>query len=215
MTTLNITGSITTNDPISASYVAASNIDGVISSASYASTASAVLNAPMGGVNGMAYFTASTTWTIPNGITNIRVIAVGGGGGGSGQTNPHGAGGGGFVETVLSVSGYSTIPITVGNAGAGGDNSTNGTNGGSSGLLSVTASGGSGATPSSNGGGGNGNGATLIVSGQSGDTSNGGCAGNYPWVAFTEPGVQSGNELGHGGYGFHGNGNKGMVVIYY
>jgi hypothetical protein len=277
MTTFTISGSITTNDPISASYVAASNVDGVVSSAShsdvsdssvsantasyvlatnisgkvtsattadtasyvaassvvgtvanatsasYAATASVVLNAPVGGINGMAYFTASTTWTVPSGITKIRVIAIGGGGGGAGGNfnwpQGHGAGGGGYSEDVISVAGYSTIPITVGVGGLSGTifNENNGTPGSASGVFNVTASGGDGASKTGNGVGGSANGGTINVNGQTGNNVNGGASGNLPWVPFIIPTSHEDlNYKGHGAFGFSSNpGQSGVIVIHY
>ena len=124
MTTFNITGSISTNDPISASYVAAANIDGIVPSASVAISASYAPSSG-GGINGMAYFTASTVWTIPSGVSKIRIIAIGAGGGGAGghfngvspvagTTNTGGGGGGGYSQgSQPGASGGSGLVVVV------------------------------------------------------------------------------------------------------
>ena len=88
-------------------------------------------------------FTAGGTWTKPTGVTNVRVIAIGGGGGGgSGRKGAlasirtGGAGGfkGNYVDTTFSASDLtSTVTVAIGTGGAGGasqaTNSTNGNNG--------------------------------------------------------------------------------------
>lgn len=193
MTTFNITGSISTNDPISASYAPSSG----------------------GGIGGMAYFTSSTTWTVPSGIKNIRVIAIGAGGGGS--QGPAGGGGGGYAESVISVEGFSTLPVTVGVGGSYGFYVA--TDGGDSGILNITASGGKGGI---SGGadvlGGNGISASICVSGQSGNISGGGMSGNVPWVFSLPTALQNEayylTSIGSGGYAVR-NGMTGSVVIYY
>lgn len=191
MTTLNITtGSITIADPISASFAA---------------TASTVLNAPVGSINGMAYFTSSTTWTIPEGIKKVKVIAVGGGGGGCGNSDS-GGGGGGYVENVISVEGYSTLPITVGIGGSGGVFAgQQGQTGGMSGILYVTASGGNGAGSGTTVNGGSGSFAIIIFSGGSGNGLLAGKAG----------GPLYGTSIGEGGYGSGISGKNGAVILYY
>ena len=222
MTTFTITGSISTNDPISASYVAAANIDGIVPSASVAVSAS---YAPSGGggINGMDYFTASATWTIPSGVTKVHVIAIGGGGGGA--AGSIGGGGGGYAEAVLSVEGYSTLPITVGVGGAAAASYFNapGLTGSKSGILSITASGGNGAVENgSDGYGGGGSNATIIGYGQRGDSNGGGTCGGRPgFVPPSTNGITGGSQryIGHGGYGNWstgtGDGSSGSVTISY
>lgn len=223
MTTFNITGSISTNDPISASYVAAANVDGVVTSASVAISASYAPSSG-GGINGMAYFTSSATWTIPSGVTKIRVIAIGGGGGGC--AGSLGGGGGGYAETVLSVSGYSTLPVTVGTGGAAAPQAfpfLPGDNGTLSGMLNLTASGGNGAVANgSDGFGGNGINAVVSNYGQRGDGNGGGAGGSVPGTVYTPTNGNVGGSqvsVGHGGYGNTstgtGDGSSGSVTIYY
>jgi hypothetical protein len=91
------------------------------------------------GVYNVQTFTAGGTWTKPTGVTNVRVIAIGGGGGGgSGRkgalasARTGGAGGlrANYIDTTFSAS---TVTVTIGTGGAGGasqtTNSTNGNNG--------------------------------------------------------------------------------------
>jgi hypothetical protein len=95
----------------------------------------------------------TTTWTVPSGVTTVRVLVVGAGGGGS--TDLGGGGGGGQVvdSSTTAVSGEVTISVGArGTAGSGrvGDLTSGGRTGSSSSFVSsggtVTAKGGSGAT---------------------------------------------------------------------
>lgn len=181
-------------------------------------TGSITIDGPIGGgMSGVAYFTASAIWTVPSGVTKVRVIAVGGGGGGAASTT--GGGGGGYAEDIISVDGFATLPVTVGlggNAGGG-----TGDNGGNSGLLFITASGGIGGT--GNGtvvAGGTGISASISGKGGSGGNENGGgMPGTVPWapVPITSsiylPRLQA--TPGAGGWGDGIKGNSGSVVIYY
>ena len=70
----------------------------------------------IGSFNGVQVFTANGTFTIPAGITKVRVTVVGGGGGGS-----IGGGGGGGTATKF-ISGLTpggTVSVTVGTGGSG------------------------------------------------------------------------------------------------
>ncbi|MFA7243644.1 MAG: glycine-rich domain-containing protein [Sulfuricellaceae bacterium] len=76
------------------------------------------------GVN-RKFFTSSTTWVVPAGVTRIRASALGGGGGGTGgnsaATCSGGGGGGGlFLRGDLNVTPGEMLTITVGAGGAGG-----------------------------------------------------------------------------------------------
>ena len=98
------------------------------------------------GVNGVSEFTASGTWTPPEGVTHALVEAWGaGGGGGGGTPSPGcgggfgGAGGGGgagaYLRVVVSVKARATYSVIVGAGGAGGGVSQAGSAGGDSGLV--------------------------------------------------------------------------------
>jgi uncharacterized repeat protein (TIGR02543 family) len=86
------------------------------------------------------------TWTVPNGLTNVEVLAVAGGGGGGysyGNTGA-GGGGGGQVKTGTATLGP-TLEVTVGAGGTAGTLSTGrGGSGGNSIVSSITALGGTG-----------------------------------------------------------------------
>jgi hypothetical protein len=216
---------LTTNDPISASYVAATNVDGIIPSSSYSMTASFVLNGgSSGGINGMAYITASTSWTVPSGITKVHAYVVGGGGGCNPNHSGYGGAGGGYTEDVVPVTPGSIIPITVGVGGINPGGGGTGTAGSASYFLYLTASGGGG----ENGIGGKGYSGSINVSGQNVNYNNAGgmpgCSPLIPALPQIFPGVTSGqaNNVailpGRGGDGtgtVNTNGYAGMVLLYY
>lgn len=103
------------------------------------------------------YTTAGTyTYTIPSGITELGICAIGGGGGGAAQrangTIYASGGASGVVKSfILDVSELSSIPIVVGAGGAGGScsrgssyASANGNNGNSTSVNGIVCSGGEG-----------------------------------------------------------------------
>lgn len=112
----------------------------------------------------MAYYTSSVTWSVPSGIDNVRVVAVGGGGGGGVTGGGSGGGGGAYVEGVLSVAGLSQVNVFVGQGGA-----SNGGNGGDTCFLTITASGGGhgGNSGGQGGAGGTANGGNININGTS------------------------------------------------
>jgi hypothetical protein len=164
-----------------------------------------------GGAPGLAYqlFTSSGTFTIPSGVTAIKVIAQGGGGGGGtgrgGYTVTIGGAGGSGATAVQYLSGLTvgnTLTVTVGNAGNGGAASTypSGSSAGNAGntssvssgtqtITTISATGGSGgaASPNTNdtvgngGAGGSSSGALLGQSAPGGTGAIGGspCNGYY------------------------------------
>lgn len=129
-------------------------------------------------------FTSSGTFTIPSGVTKLKITVVGGGGGGGGGLSSgtfapgNGGGGGGASITYLSsLTSGNTIGVTVGAAGAGGAAATSGTAGGTSSVQSGTetittrsATGGGGGTAglTATGEGGTGSGGTINLGGSDG-----------------------------------------------
>ena len=102
-------------------------------------------------------FTSSGTFTIPSGVTGIKVTCVGAGGGNGGPSSSYGTtgggGGGGACATqwFTGLTAGNTLTVTVGSGGAiGATNSTGGTGGttsvssGSQSITTVSAGGGSG-----------------------------------------------------------------------
>jgi hypothetical protein len=119
-------------------------------------------------------FTSNGTFTIPSGISALKVTALGGGGGGGGASSAvcfggSGGGGGGGGTAVTYLTGLTpgnTLSVTVGAGGtAGGTGGTGGTSSVASGTQSITTISGSGG-----GGGGNGN-QTSGAQGAGGGTS--------------------------------------------
>jgi len=84
--------------------------------------------------------------TVPDGITKVRAVVLGGGGGGLAQhTNSDGwmqaGSGGGYSDKIYTTSGGATISITVGTRGAKPASNTHGTGGGAGGTSTVTIGG--------------------------------------------------------------------------
>ena len=103
---------------------------------------------------GVEVFAATTTWTAPAGVTQLRITAAGGGGGG-GAVNVGGEGGGGgfggFASAIISVTPATVYEVTIGDGGVGtnttGVNGTAGTEtwfGVNSGSKLVSCTGGAG-----------------------------------------------------------------------
>lgn len=100
------------------------------------------------GFSSMQVFTSSGNFTVPNGVTAVRVTALGGGGaGGYHSTMPSGGGGAGAtaVSIVTGLTPGQVIPVTVGAGGVVPSSYGNGGNGGTSSFGSyMTAGGGAG-----------------------------------------------------------------------
>lgn len=96
---------------------------------------------PASGFSNREYITASTTWTVPAGITKARVTVIGGGGGGGDNTGNGGCGGA-AVAVLTGLSG--SVSVTIGGGGAG-SNTGNGSAGGTTSFGSfLSATGGAG-----------------------------------------------------------------------
>ncbi len=85
-----------------------------------------------GGKSQSQVFTSgSGNWTVPIGVTSVRVLLVGGGGGGGGghtATYQGGGGGGGaIVAADLKVTPGASLAYSVGGGGAGGGDTASGT----------------------------------------------------------------------------------------
>ena len=105
------------------------------------------------GFSTMQAFTASGVFTVPNGVTTVRVTAIGGGGaGGTHATLPGGGGGAGgqALGIVTGLVAGTQVPVTVGAEGLAQASPANGNNGGTSSFgtfLSATGGiGGAGGT---------------------------------------------------------------------
>lgn len=172
------------------------------------------------GVSTNRAITSQTTWTVPAGVTKVRLTCVGGGGGGGRYNSTYyggdAGGGGGFSSAEYTVTPGETLTINVGAGGGGRYNGTSGygATGGSTTItdantggsnVSLTATGGAGgwyANSASN------NGGTASVSGSNmvnstNITSSGG-----------QGGYGSANSFGFGpeGYGSGGGGSAGSMM---
>ncbi len=134
-------------------------------------------------------------WSVPAGVTLIDFAVVAGGGGGASRAGGGGGAGGLLTERNRSVSGVSTLTVTVGAGGVGGAVGQNvGTNGSASSMT------GTGFTSVSATGGGRG-GTAIAVAGNGG--SGGGAGGSSTTVGGS-------NTVGTGivGQGFGGGGGR-------
>jgi hypothetical protein len=177
-------------------------------------------------------FTATGDFTIPAGITRIKMTIVGGGGGGgvgTGGCSPvpgsGGGGGGAAIKWLTGLTSGNTLRVTVGAAGAinGGTGGTSsvatGTSGTPQSITTVSATGGSGgANASAGGAGGLGSSGDLNIGGNAGNGSNSSTGGGSIFG-----GGGAGNAVGraYGGGGGGGNsasgalGATGVVFIEY
>lgn len=190
-------------------------------------------------------FLVNGTFTIPAGVTAVKVTVVGGGGAGGGSTATNNGGGGGSgavaVKWLSSLTPGLTIAVTVG-AGGVGVSAAGGNNGASSiiasgtqAITTVTAFGGFGGAstgaPSAGGGAGTqatngdinsgGNGGTSAYASTIGGTGGAGPFGGAGQSASASAGnAASGPGAGGGGAGAAGNaaggnGAAGIVLFEY
>lgn len=180
----------------------------------------------------------SYTWTVPDGVTLIQIVATGGGGGASlpGTGSGGNGGNGGMVTATLAVTPGDTLSLYVGGGGAGTTQFTGGGGGGSTNVNAGTADqiiagggggGGGGNDGLSPGGNGGGPGTGAGIAGTGGNSSGGspgaagigglgGCGENIgpPSNCGSNPpidGYQGGN--GNGGAGGAGGSNGGSVTV--
>ena len=186
------------------------------------------------GFSTMQAFTASGSFVVPQGVSRLRVRAIGGGGGGGGNTSSGGAGGGGgggYAEGIYAVGPGQVLAVVVGGGGGGGVNnsgSASGNSGGTGGASSLggflSASGGIGGQGSlaagqgNSGPGGAGSGGTVNMGGGTGNAGfnagaagfggHGGAAASGGGGGASSSGLPSGGA-GPGGGGAGGGGNFG------
>jgi hypothetical protein len=140
-------------------------------------TASWVTIADTGQLVETTFTSSNASWSVPTGVTGIWALVVGAGGGGgatSTATASNSSGGGGagqIIETFFTVSGDTTLNVTVGAGGAGA--TTQGTKGSNGSASSVIGNQSSTTYVTASGGGGGGGGASANVSGNSGASGGG------------------------------------------
>jgi hypothetical protein len=165
------------------------------------------------------------SWTVPDGVTSILVVATGGGGGGS-SIGGYSGGNGGVVTATLSVTAGSTLSLYVGGGGSihetGGGGGSSNVNAGTANQIIAGGGGGAGGgaagNPTGGDGGGNGSGSgsngnagnPSAGSGGSGGTGGAAGVGDVAGVAGGNgnggPGG-AGGDCGIGGAGGSGSGN--------
>lgn len=158
------------------------------------------------------YFTASGSFTVPDGITRVLVrLWAGGGGGGSYGAGSAGSGGGagGYAERIVTVTPGQSITVTRGAGGTpGGTTPSNGGAGGTSSFGSfLSATGGAGGIAGLNG--------VATSAGQGGSGAGGdwmldGGFGGAPWCG-TKAGPNIGVAAGHTGASPGAGGSGGAV----
>ncbi len=122
---MNVTGDITVN-----------NIAGQPNQVLMTNSTGNTFWGDMGGYKKIASFTQNNTWTIPAGVTKVRIEAWGGGGGGA--SGGGGAGGTYILTQEIPVTAGDNITVTIGNSGAAASTET--TNGIAGGQTSITGS---------------------------------------------------------------------------
>jgi len=173
------------------------------------------------GLGGQQVFTGNGTFTIPTGVTKVKITVVGGGGGGGGSptaapgSGRSGAGGGAAITFLSSLTPGNTIAVTVGAGGsAGATNGTGGTGGtsqvasGTQTITTVSATGGVGGPISSSIGanpvGGIGSSGNLNIRGGAGTGVGGGSSilgGGSSFGVTTGSAGVAGGAYGGGGSG--------------
>ena len=149
-------------------------------------------------------FTTSGSFTVPAGVTRVRVEVTGGGGAGGTHASLASAGGGAGGRALRIVSGLTpgaVIGVTVGGGGASSAAAANGGAGGASGFAGyVQATGGSGGTGGT---------AAVVCAGASGGSGFGGDV-NFTGSFGTDaiPGMTRG---GDGGGPCGGRGSSGLI----
>lgn len=160
-----------------------------------------------GGLQGIQVFTASGTFTVPDGVTRVKVTVIGGGGGGGstgtgGALSSSGGGGGGVaIKYITGLTPGETIAVTVGAGGAA--NTSGGTSSFGAFCSATGGTGGATNTTSSRAGGTATGGDINIPGGPSG-------VGGSASVTFnTGYGTATANAAAGGGGGGAGGGAGG------
>jgi hypothetical protein len=166
------------------------------------------VSAGLPGLTGQV-FTSNGTFTIPTGVTRLKVTVIGGGGGGAGNnTNLAGGGGGGglAIAYLTGLTSGNTLSVTIG-GGGGSSFAAAGTAGGTTSVASgtqsistITANGGAGG-PYANmntASGGSASGGTINISGGLGGRGSyfSNCAGTM--VCSGGGGAAGGGDGGNG-----------------
>jgi hypothetical protein len=186
-------------------------------------------------------FTSSGTFTVPAGVTKVKVTVVGGGAGGRTATNSTSQGGGGSggasIKVITGLTPAGTVAVTVGTGGAANTDGVTSSfgaycsaTGGSSPAFGGPGQGGAGGTATggdinfTGGAGCGGNGVNGTVSGTAGNGGSsifGGAGLGAPSTNSANtagagaPGTGGGGGGGCGGPGTGGAGGSGIVIVEY
>ena len=182
------------------------------------------VSAGLPGVLGQA-FTSNGTFTIPAGVTALKITVIGGGGGGgstSGSPIGGSASGGAAISYLTGLTPGGTLAVTVGAGGTGGGSYNTGGTGGTSSVASgtqtistISATGGQSARGSNQGAWipatvtGIGSGGTINIAGSYGTSALGDFGQGFYWGGTGGDSILGGGGLGNNnGVGFAG-GNYG------
>ncbi len=195
-----------------------SNFSTNVSSPTFSQGSITNISVPYGDVE----FTTPGTysWTVPNDVTQVSVLCIGGGGAGNGDGSLGGGGGGAGLgwKNHISVTPGQSYTVVVGDKGAGGSGSngedsyfinTSTVKGGGGGGT-TTASGGSGGSYTGDGGGNGGSGGSTAGGGiyEGGGGGAGGYSGNGGNGGGGD-GTSNPQNAGVGGAGGDGSGGGG------
>jgi len=165
---------------------------------------------------------SSATWTIPTGITKVRITVVAGGGNGGSGGASGGAGGGAggaAIKTLTGLTPGNTLTYTVGGAGASSQVAS-----GTQTITTISATAGSAGTangPDTGGAGGVGSNGDLNIQGQGGGSGldigcNNGINGTGGDSIFAGGGKwATAGKYGGGGGGKSGSGGAGIIIFEY
>ena len=160
-------------------------------------------------------FTASGTFTVPEGVTKIMVEVYGGGGGGGGGSclascsySGSGGGGGAYAKGFFSVSSGETFAVTVGDGGNGGSGCGLGSDGGDSIFGGLLMAGGGKGPKNANWQTGAGGTSAAELSFNGGDGGEANTFGGS--IAMSGPGGKAGGNGGAGGSGYEAGGQPGV-----
>ena len=160
----------------------------------------------------------SGTFTIPSGITTVKVTVVGGGGGGSRYGDGASGGGGTAIKTLTGLTPGNTLSYYVGYGQTNTENVESTVSSGTQSISTITGGGGirPGDSSSSGGTAGTASGGDINIPGQRGGDS-GLPGGNslFGWGGIY--GYSSGNATGYGGGGAggDGHGSGGLIIFEY
>jgi len=172
-------------------------------------------NAGGGQFKEQVFTSTNASYTIPSGITGFWAVLAGGGGGGGGCTSASayngGAGGGAgqVLETYFTISGDTTLNITIGAGGAGGTAGGKGSNGSTTSIVGNTSSTTYASAIGGGGGGGSGSGNTAGLTGASG-----GGNGNPDWEFGTAGGGAGWHAYAYDGATIQNNGQATNFAMY-